>query len=91
MSQLVRRYGYGLSGILVLITAFWLLMLVVLPDLYLFENSFRPYLPAVDVGGPKDFYSFDNYLNFFQTQIHIQVFALTVLYSSLVIEIRSNN
>jgi len=64
MSELLRRYGLGLSGMFVLLTAFWLLMLVVLPDLYLFENSFRPYIPAVDVGGPKDFYSFNNYLAF---------------------------
>lgn len=84
MSELVRRYGFGLSGIFILLTAFWLLMLVVLPDLYLFENSFRPYLPAVDVGGPKDIYNLDNYANFFKTQIHIQVFGLTVLYSSIV-------
>ena len=84
MSELLRRYGYGLSGILVLLTAFWLLMLVVLPDLYLFENSFRPYLAFVDIGGPKDFYSFNNYLSFFQTPIHIQVFFSTILYSSIV-------
>ncbi len=84
MSELLRRYGIGLSAIFIALTAFWLLMLVILPDLYLFENSFRPYLPAVDVGGPKDFYSFANYLNFFQTPIHIQVFGLTVLFASVV-------
>ena len=84
MSELTRRYGLGLSGLFVLLTGFWLLLLVILPDLYLFENSFRPYLPVVDVGGPKDFYSFNNYLNFFQTSIHIQVFFLTVLFSSIV-------
>jgi len=64
MSELVRRYGLGLSGVFVALTAFWLLMLVILPDLYLFENSFRPYLPVVETGGPKDFYSLNNYLNF---------------------------
>jgi spermidine/putrescine transport system permease protein len=84
MSDLLRRYGYGLSGLFILTTAFWLLMLVVLPDLFLFENSFRPYIPAVDVGGPKDFYSFNNYLSFTSSPIHIQVFGLTILYSSIV-------
>ena len=64
MSELVRRYGLGLSAGLAALTAFWLLVLVILPDLYLFENSFRPYIPAAEVGGPKDFYSFNNYLNF---------------------------
>jgi spermidine/putrescine transport system permease protein len=65
MSELVRRYGIVLTGFFVLLTAFWLLVLVVLPDLYLFENSFRPYLPVVDVGTAKDFYSLDNYARAF--------------------------
>jgi spermidine/putrescine transport system permease protein len=84
MSEMLRRYGAFLTGLFAVLTGFWLLALVVLPDLYLFENSFRPYLPVVDVGGPKDFYSFNNYLTFFESPIHIQVFIWTVIYSSLV-------
>jgi spermidine/putrescine transport system permease protein len=84
MSELLRRYGAPLTAVFAALTAFWLLVLVILPYLYLFENSFRPYLPVVDVGGPKDVYSLDNYLTFFQTQIHIQVFFGTIIYSSVV-------
>jgi len=84
MSELLRRYGVPLTAIFAALTAFWLLALVVLPDLYLFENSFRPYLPVVDVGGPKDVYSLDNYLTFFQSPIHIRVFFWTIIYSSIV-------
>jgi spermidine/putrescine transport system permease protein len=73
-----------LSVLFAALTAFWLLALVVLPDLYLFENSFRPYLPISEVGGPKDFYSFDNYLTFFHSPIHIQVFIWTIVYSAVV-------
>jgi spermidine/putrescine transport system permease protein len=36
-------------------------MLVILPNIAMFEQSFRPYLPVVDIGGPKDIYSFNNY------------------------------
>jgi spermidine/putrescine transport system permease protein len=84
VNELLRRYGYPLTGAFIALTAFWLLILVILPYLYLFENSFRPYLPVVDVGGPKDVYSFDNYLTFFKSPIHIQVFFWTILYSSIV-------
>lgn len=84
MSDLLRRYGLSLTAIFAALTAFWLLALVVLPDLYLFENSFRPYLPIAEVGGPKDFYSLNNYLTFFQSPIHIQVFVWTIVYSSVV-------
>jgi spermidine/putrescine transport system permease protein len=84
MKDLLIRYGAFLTGAFCLLTAFWLLILVVLPNIYLFEASFRPYLPVADVGGPKDVYSFDNYLTFFQSRIHIQVFIWTIIYSSVV-------
>jgi spermidine/putrescine transport system permease protein len=84
MNELLRRYGSGISGLLIFITAFWLLVLVILPYIYLFENSFRPYLPVTEVGGPKDVYSFNNYLTFFVSPIHIRVFAITIAYSTLV-------
>ena len=74
----------SLTVIFAALTAFWLLALVILPDLYLFENSFRPYLPMVEMGGPKDFYSLDNYLTFFRSPIHVQVFIWTIVYSSVV-------
>jgi spermidine/putrescine transport system permease protein len=84
MNELLRRYGAGLTGLLICISAFWLMVLVILPYIYLFENSFRPYLPVTEVGGPKDVYSFNNYLTFFVSPIHIKVFATTIAYSTLV-------
>ena len=84
MNDLLRRYGVGLTTAFVLLTAFWLLILVILPNIYLFENSFRPYLPIAEMGGPKDTYSLDNYIVFFKSPIHINVFVWTVLYSSFV-------
>ena len=54
MNDLLRRYGVGLTTAFILLTAFWLLILVILPNIYLFENSFRPYLPIAEMGGPKD-------------------------------------
>jgi spermidine/putrescine transport system permease protein len=84
MNELLRRYGVPLTAFFAVLTAFWLLALVVLPYLYLFENSFRPYLPVVEMGGPRDVYSLDNYLTFFHSPIHIYVFGVTILYSSIV-------
>jgi len=84
MNDLLRRYGAPLAGTFIVLTAFWLLALVILPYLYLFENSFRPYLPVADIGGPKDVYSLDNYLTFFESSIHIYVFTITIVYSSIV-------
>ena len=57
MQDLLRRYGMGLTVAIFLLTVFWLVILLILPNLTMFESSFRPYLPVVDVGGPKDTYS----------------------------------
>jgi spermidine/putrescine transport system permease protein len=84
MKDLLSRYGALLTTVFFVLTGFWLLVLVVLPNIYLFETSFRPYLPMAEVGGPKDVYSFDNYLTFFQSPIHISVFFWTIIYSSFV-------
>ncbi|PZR00183.1 MAG: ABC transporter permease [Cereibacter sphaeroides] len=84
MKDLLQRYGTFLTTIFILLTAFWLLALVVLPNLYLFENSFRPYLPVSEMGGPNDVYTLKNYLTFFQSPIHISVFFWTIIYSSIV-------
>ena len=97
MKDLLRRYGTGLTAAFILLTAFWLLVLVVLPNLTLFENSFRPYLPRAEMWGPKDVYSLNNYAKIFtgnsdfsvlgltlSLPVHIKSFVLTVFYSSVV-------
>jgi len=93
----MRRYGMGLTLTICLLVAFWLLMLVIVPNITLFEQSFRPYLPVTEIGGPKDVYSFDNFLKVFNgdTQVtllgftfnipvHVLTFSLTIFYSILV-------
>ena len=42
MQDLLRRYGTSLTAVFLLLTAFWLLALVILPNISLFEQSFRP-------------------------------------------------
>jgi spermidine/putrescine transport system permease protein len=97
MQDLLRRYGMGLTATFILLTAFWLLILVILPNITLFESSFRPYLPLVDVGGPRDTYSINNYLqllgnavdmNFLgitiSMPVRVKVFLLTIFFSAVV-------
>ena len=97
MNDLLRRYGPALTWTFIGLTAFWLLVLVILPDFKLLEASFRPYLPVVDIGGPKDVYSLNNYgqifgnaVDFpvlgmtFQVAARVKVFILTIFYSGVV-------
>lgn len=97
MEDLIRRYGKGLTAIFCLLVVFWIVVLVVLPNFAMFEQSFRPYLPVVEIGGPKDVYSFANYGKIFANPretswfgipvtipIHINTFLQTVFYSAVV-------
>jgi spermidine/putrescine transport system permease protein len=84
MSELLRRYGLSLTIFFIVMVAFWLLILVILPYIYLFEASFRLYLPVDQMGGPQDVYTIKNYASFFVTPIHRWVFMVTILYSSVV-------
>lgn len=97
MGDLLRRYGPGLSLLICLLVAFWLVMLVILPNITLFEQSFRPYLPVTEIGGPRDVYSLNNYMKIFggevdvsplgfsfRLPVHILTFFLTIFFSVVV-------
>jgi len=97
MQDLLRRYGATLTFVFVLLTAFWLLILVIFPNITLFESSFRYYLPVAEIGGPRDVYTFANYQKFlnnpvetwllgltFHMPIHMKTFFNTVIFSALV-------
>ena len=97
MQDLIRRYGTGLTALFCLLVAFWILVLVILPNFTMLEQSFRPYLPVAEIGGPKDGYGFANYGKIFANPvetswfgipvtipIHINTFLLTVFYAALV-------
>jgi spermidine/putrescine transport system permease protein len=92
-----RRYGRGVTLLICLITAFWLMMLVILPNITLLESSFRPLLPVTEIGGPQDQYTLANYLKVFNGSIdttllgipvtipvHVLTFTLTLFYSVVV-------
>jgi spermidine/putrescine transport system permease protein len=97
MNDLIRRYGVTITTLMCLLVAFWLVMLVIVPNITLFEQSFRPYLPMVEIGGPRDVYSLGNYAKVFNGSIersffgltytipvHVMTFGLTIWYSIVV-------
>lgn len=79
MQDLLRRYGAGLTTLICLLVFFWLVILVIVPNITLFESSFRPYLPVTEVGGPKDVYSFDNYMKVFGGEVEVSPLGITFL------------
>ncbi len=61
MGNYFRRNGSLMGWALIILVGFWTIMLIVLPQLYMFNLSFRPHLPPPEMGGPKDFLTLENY------------------------------
>lgn len=55
------RNGIGLGTFLLLAVFFWVVVLIVLPQLSMLDFSFRHHLPPPEMGGPKDVYTIEHY------------------------------
>jgi len=84
MADLARRYGGALSAIILLVCLIWVLGLIVLPQLFMVDYSFRPNLPPSKLGGPEDVYTLDNYARLWSNPIHVAIFFKTIWASALV-------
>jgi len=88
-----ERNGTPVAIYLIVAVAFWSLFMIVLPQLFMVEMSFRPKLPPIEMGGPKDLYTLENYHYFIYGSttssdainwVHIKAFFLTIFASLLV-------
>lgn len=91
--QFVQRNGVAISAYLLIFSLGWIIFMIVLPQLYMFDFSFRFNLPPPDIGGPNDVYTLKNYkylvfgregsdelLNW----LHLEVFFKTIIASVVV-------
>lgn len=85
-----ERNGTPVAIYLIVAVAFWAVFMIVLPQLFMVEMSFRPKLPPIEMGGPKDLYTFENYHYFLYGSttsnaainwLHIKAFLLTIVAS----------
>jgi spermidine/putrescine transport system permease protein len=82
-----ERNGIAISIYLLAAIGIWILLMIVLPQLYMVDYSFHPKLPAAQRGGEKDVYTLENYRYFifgstvrtdqFNT-LHLRAFFLTI-------------
>ncbi len=61
LKEYFKTNGLMMGWILLGLTFFWIVMLIVLPQLYMFELSFHPHLPPPEMGGPNDYLTLENY------------------------------
>ncbi|MEX2520149.1 MAG: ABC transporter permease [Paracoccaceae bacterium] len=53
--------GASVGIVFIILVAFWVMMMILLPTSYMVEYSFRFDLPPGKVGGPEDVHTLDNY------------------------------
>ncbi|MGF1592044.1 MAG: ABC transporter permease [Kiloniellaceae bacterium] len=93
MGGFIQRNGVFISTYLILAVAFWVVVMIVLPQAYMLDFSFRNNLPPAKIGGPEDVYTLKNYqyLVFGRpgdaemfNYLHLQVFLRTIIASVFV-------
>ena len=55
------RNGVGLSIFLLALVSLWVVVMIVLPQIFMLDFSFRYNLPPAKIGGPEDVYTISNY------------------------------
>ncbi len=73
----------GVAYILITVGV-WLVFMILIPQLIMFDYSLRPMLALRDIGGPKDVWTLKNYLVFFSNRLHMAIFFKTI-WSSLIV------
>ncbi len=61
MKDYFRTNGLAMGWTLILLVGFWVVFLIILPQIAMLDFSFRPNLPPPEMGGPKDIHTLDNY------------------------------
>jgi len=91
--EFVRKNGFVISAYLLVFSMGWIVFMIVLPQIYMFDFSFRANLPPHEIGGVNDVYTLKNYdyLLFGRpgdddlfNWLHLSVFFKTILASVLV-------
>ena len=88
-----QRNGVAVGTFLLVAIIFWAVFMIVLPQLFMVEMSFRPKLPPSAMGGERDVYTLQNYHYFLfgsatnsdnWNLVHIKAFWLTIFASIMV-------
>ena len=64
MKYFFNRNGPFLSGYFLIAIGFWIIFLIIIPQLYMLDLSFRPNLPPLLRGGSDDVYTLMHYKHF---------------------------
>ena len=93
MNSFFNKNGPLISTYFIIAIVFWLIFLIIIPQLYMLDLSFRPNLPPLLRGGPDDVHTLVHYKHFIfgsetstdaYNYVDIGVFFNTILTAVLV-------
>ena len=93
LTEFFERNGGLLGAYILICISFWVLLLIVLPQIAMVDFSLRYDLPAAQRGGPNDVYTLENYRYFLfghtgnpdgWNRIDVMVFVRTIIAAALV-------
>ena len=64
MNSFYKKNGPVIATFFLVAIIFWLIFLIIIPQLYMLDLSFRPNLPPLLRGGPDDVYTLTHYKHF---------------------------
>ena len=88
MNELFHRLGPVIGCCVLGISAFWVVLMVVLPQVMMVDMSLRPNLPPSLRGGPDDVHTLTNYLTIWKNDVHRSIFIKTI-WSALLVTVLS--
>ncbi len=93
MQDYFRKNGQVMGWTLLLAVGFWVIVLIILPQISMLDFSFRNNLPPPEMGGPKDTYTLVNYKYLFfggegnadgYNKVDLMVFLRTLIAAAFV-------
>jgi spermidine/putrescine transport system permease protein len=82
--DVLDRFGPAAGALVLGTVALWVILLVVLPQLFMIDMSLRPSLPPASRGGPDDVWSLANYATLFTNDLHRAIFWRTIVSAAAV-------
>jgi len=82
--DVIHRFGPAAGALVLGTVALWVVLLVVLPQLFMIDMSLRPNLPPAARGGPDDAWSLANYTTLFTSELHRAIFWRTIVSAAAV-------
>lgn len=88
LAQFFQRNGAGISIYLLIAVSVWLVVMIILPQLFMADFSLRHNLPPAKVGGEEDVWTLENYRYFIfgsagnpdpVNVLHLKVFVRTII------------